>query len=196
MKNCILFLLAVYPLAGAGLTDESTYQLAHGYSVTIHGTLNVHNWVETVGEVTGEMKTSPNAGGGTDLNSIRITLIVRSIRSDMGKTMDNKTYKALKSDTDPEITFRLGAPLTLKEANGKRPPIALPGQLTLAGVTRPTTLMLTDLSISPDRMEFVGTQSIIMTDFGVVPPTALFGTLKVRPALTINFKTVFIIQAK
>jgi polyisoprenoid-binding protein YceI len=72
----------------------------------------------------------------------------------------------------------------------------LPGQLTLAGVTRPTTLMLTDLTIAPDRMEFVGTQSIIMTDFGVVPPTALFGTLKVRPALTINFKTVFIIQAK
>jgi polyisoprenoid-binding protein YceI len=196
MKNRILFLMAIWPLVGAGLPAESTYKLAQRYTVTIHGTLSIRDWVETVGEVTGEMKAGSHAGGGTDLNSIRITMIVRSIRSDMGKTMDNNTYKALKAEADPEITFRLGAPVTVTAAGGRRQPIALAGQLTLAGVTRPTTLWINELSIGPDSMRFVGEQSIKMTDFGVKPPSALFGTLRVGPVLTINFITVFTIQPK
>jgi hypothetical protein len=196
MKNYLLFLFAVCPLAGAGLPGESTYKLTHGYTVTIHGTLSIHDWVETVGEVSGEMTAGPHVGGGTDLSSIWITMIVRSIKSDMGMTMDNKTYKALKAEADPEITFRLGAPVTVPPAHGKRQPIALVGQLTLAGVTRPTTLWINDLDIGPDSMRFVGEQSIKMTDFGVKPPSALFGTLKAGPVLTINFKTLFTIQPK
>jgi hypothetical protein len=196
MKNRILFLIAIWPFMGAGLPAESTYRLAQRYTVTIHGTLSIRDWVETVGEVTGEMKAGPHAGGGTDLNSIRITMIVRSIKSDMGKTMDNNTYKALKAEADPEITFRLGVPVTVTAAGGKRQPVALAGQLTLAGVTRPTTLWINELSIGADSMRFVGEESIRMTDFGVKPPSALFGTLKVGPVLTINFKTVFTIQPK
>jgi polyisoprenoid-binding protein YceI len=196
MKNRILFLMAIWPLVGAGLPAESTYKLAQSYTVTIHGTLSIRDWVETVGEVTGEMKAGPHAGGGTDLSSIRITMIVRSIRSDMGKTMDNNTYKALKAEADPEITFRLGAPVTVTAGGGNRQPIALAGQLTLAGVTRPTILWINELSIGADSMRFVGEESINMTDFGVKPPSALFGTLRVGPVLTINFKTVFTIQPK
>jgi polyisoprenoid-binding protein YceI len=86
--------------------------------------------------------------------------------------------------------------VTVTAAGGKRQPIALAGQLTLAGVTRPTTLWINELSIGADSMRFVGEQSIKMTDFGVKPPSALFGTLKVGPMLTINFKTVFTIQPK
>ena len=189
-------MLAISPLAGVVLTGESTYKLAHGYSVTIHGTLSNRHWVETVGEVSGEMTAGPHVGGGTDLSSIWITMIVRSIKSDMGMTMDNKTYKALKAEADPEITFRLGAPVTVPPAHGKRQPIAQVGQLTLAGVTRPTTLWINDLDIGPDSMRFAGKQSIKMTDFGVKPPSALFGTLKVGPVLTINFITVFTIEPK
>jgi polyisoprenoid-binding protein YceI len=189
-------LLAISPLAGVVLTGESTYKLAHGYSVTIHGTLSNRHWVETVGEVSGEMTAGPHAGGGTDLSSIRITMVVRSIKSDMGKAMDDKTYKALKAEADPEITFRQGVPVTVPPASGKRKPIALAGQLTLAGVTRPTTLWINDLGIGPDSMRFAGKQSIKMTDFGVKPPSALFGSLKAGPVLTIYFKTVFTIQPK
>jgi polyisoprenoid-binding protein YceI len=196
LKNYFLFFLAISALAGAVLPGENTYKLAHGYSVIIHGTLSNRHWVETVRKVSGEMIAGPHAGGGTNLSSIRITMTVLSIRSDMGKTMDNKTYKALKADADPEITFRQGVAVTVPPSNGIRKPFAVTGQLTLAGVTRPTTLWIVDLDIGPDSMRFVGEQSIKMTDFGVKPPSALFGTLKAAPVLTINFKTVFIIQPK
>jgi polyisoprenoid-binding protein YceI len=110
--------------------------------------------------------------------------------------MDNKTYKALKADADPEITFRLGAPVTIMQVNGKETPIALKGQLTLAGVTGAATLWVNHFSLTRDSMRFEGEEKIKMTDFGVKPPSALFGTLKAGPGITIFFKTVFIIQQK
>lgn len=196
MKNCILFLLVTWPLIGAGLPGQSEYHLSRGYTVTIHGTMSIHNWVETISEVTGDMVAGRNAGGGTDVTSIRIVMGVRSIKSDMGTVMDNKTYKALKADADPKITFLLDAPVTVLSSGGQERPIALQGHLTLAGVTRPVALWVDHFEVMTDSMRFEGRQTIKMTDFGVKPPSALFGTLKAGPDITIYFKTVFTILSK
>jgi polyisoprenoid-binding protein YceI len=196
MTNFLLFLLLAWPPDKAGLPIQRQYELSRGYAVSIHGTMSIHDWVENIGDVTGELMASPNSAGGMDLSSIRITMEVRSIKGDMGKTMDNKTYKALKADADPEIIFRLGTPLTIMPKTDKQPPIALKGQLTLAGVTRAATLWINALSLAPDSMRFEGQQTIKMTDFGIKPPTALFGTLRAGPEITIFFKTVFSIQQK
>ena len=40
-------------------------------------------------------------------------------------------------------------------------------------------------------MQFAGVQTIKMTDYGVTPPVALFGTLTTGDEITINFKTNF-----
>ena len=196
MTDFLLFLLLAWPPDEAGLPIQRQYELSRGYAVSIHGTMSIHDWVENIGDVTGELMASPNSAGGMDLSSIRITMEVRSIKGDMGKTMDNKTYKALKADADPEIIFRLGTPLTIMPKTDKQPPIALKGQLTLAGVTKAATLWINALSLAPDSMRFEGQQTIKMTDFGIKPPTALFGTLRAGPEITIFFKTVFTIQQK
>jgi hypothetical protein len=196
MKNCILFLLVTWPLIGAGLPGQSEYHLSRGYTVTIHGTMSIHNWVETISEVTGDMVAGRNAGGGMDVTSIRIVMGVRSIKSDMGTVMDNKTYKALKADADPKITFLLDAPVTVLSSGVQDKPIALQGHLTLAGLTRPVALLVDHFEVMTDSMRFEGRQTIKMTDFGVKPPSALFGTLKAGPDITIYFKTVFTILSK
>jgi polyisoprenoid-binding protein YceI len=121
---------------------------------------------------------------------------VRSIRSDMGTTMDNKTYKALKADANPQITFLLDAPVNVLPFRRGEKPIALAGHLTLAGVTRPVALVVDEFDVTSDSMRFEGRQTIKMTDFGVKPPSALFGTLKAGSDITIYFKTVFTILSK
>ena len=196
MKNGILFLLLTWPFIGADPPAQNEYHLSGGYNVTIHGTMSIHDWVETIGEVTGDMVARPHAGGGTDLTSIRIVMSVRSIRSDMGTTMDNKTYKALKADADPQIIFLLDAPVTVLPFRRGSKPVPLAGHLTLAGVTRPVALLVDEFDVTSDSMRFEGKQMIKMTDFGVKPPSALFGTLKAGPDITIYFKTVFIILTK
>jgi polyisoprenoid-binding protein YceI len=196
MKNCLLFLLAAWPLCKTGSAGQIQYELSKDFAVSIHGTMSIHDWVETIGDVTGELVAGPHVGAGTDLSSIRITMEARSIKGDMGKVMDNKTYKALKADAHPEIIFQTGSPVTLMPVQGKEKPVALKGLLTLAGVTRPATLWVNYFSIAQDSMRFDGEQTINMTDFGIKPPSALFGTLKAGPEITIFFKTVFTIQRK
>jgi hypothetical protein len=196
MKNCILFLMVIGQLVGADLPGQSEYHLSKGYMVTIHGSMSIHNWVETIDEVTGDIVAGRHAGGGADLTSIRIVMGVRSIRSDMGTVMDNKTYKALKADADPQITFLLDAPVTVLPFRRGEKPIALAGHLTLAGVTRPVALLVDYFEVTTDSMQFEGRQVIKMTDFGVKPPSALFGTLRAGSDITIYFKTVFTILSK
>jgi polyisoprenoid-binding protein YceI len=196
MKNCILFLMMTWQLVAADPPGQIQYHLSGGYTVTIHGTMSIHDWVETIGEVTGDMVADPHAAGGADVRSIRIVMGVRSIRSDMGTVMDNKTYKALKAVADPQITFLLDAPVILLQLRRGEKPIALAGHLTLAGVTRPVVLLVDYFEVTSNSMRFEGRQVIKMTDFGVKPPSALFGTLRAGPDITIYFKTVFTILPK
>jgi hypothetical protein len=44
---------------------------------------------------------------------------------------------------------------------------------------------------STGQLAFEGSQTIKMTDYGITPPTALFGTLKTGDEITITFKTNF-----
>ena len=196
MKNCILFLMVTWRLVVADLPGQSEFNLSGGYAVTIHGTMSSHNWVETIGKVTGDMVAGRRVGGGADVKSIRIVMDVRSIRSDMGTVMDNRTYKALKADADPQITFLLDAPVIILPFRRGEKPIALLGHLTLAGVTRPVALLVDYFEVTSDSMRFEGRQMIKMTDFGVKPPSALFGTLRAGSDITIYFKTVFTILSK
>ncbi len=191
MKNFILFLVAAGPLLGTSPPGQNCYSLAKGYQVTIHGTMSIHDWVETVGEATGEVTAGLHSAGGADFSTIKITMTVRSIKGDMGKTMDNKTFRALKADIDPQITFVLGAPVTILPAMIKHGPVPLAGKLTLAGVTRPAILSVISCIVTQDSMRLEGRQTIKMTDFGIKPPTALFGTLRAGPDITIFFTTVF-----
>jgi len=198
MKNSLffvlIFLLTAWPLVYANSPVQSRYELSKGYAVSIHGTMSIHDWVETIGKVTGELTAGRHAGGGVDLSLVRIVMEVRSIKGDMGAVMDTKTYKALKATADPEITFLLGAAVTVLPVKGKEQPILLVGTLDLAGVTRAATLVINHFFLAQDSMGFEGEEKIDMKDFGVKPPSALFGTLKAGTAITILFKTVFTIQ--
>ncbi len=94
-------------MSGSDLPVQRAYILSGGYAVSIHGKFSIHSWSETVQKVSGELTGTVNAEGTAAIKSIRMVMVVRSIKSDMGQVMDNKTYKALKADADPEITFLL-----------------------------------------------------------------------------------------
>jgi polyisoprenoid-binding protein YceI len=190
IKNYIILLLACTSIS-AGIPVQNTYILSRTYSVTILGTSNLRNWKDSVGNVTGNVVASQNNDGTIDLRTIYIKMEVRSIRSDMGQAMDNKTYAALKADANPEIIFALDVPLKLVQVNPNRPSLSVKGNLTLAGVSRPVIMQISSFTMGRGKLQFEGTQAISMTDFGIKPPTALFGTIKARPGIIIYFKTNF-----
>ena len=195
MKKCMLFLLPVSLLVASDQPVQKTYLLSKEYAVTIDGTSNLRNWQEKVGEVTGDVAAVVNEDETVDLLSIRISMQVLSIKSDMGKVMDNKTYEALKAATHPEILFALSRPLRLTQVRDGQITIPVKGDLTLAGVQKPVIMLVKTFEISRGVLQFEGSQTLKMTDYGVKPPSALFGTMRAGPDITIHFKINFINQS-
>jgi hypothetical protein len=194
MKTYLLLLLFGSWVTGGGLPVQKTYSLSGDYTVSIHGTFSIHDWSETIGKVSGELVGTAGGDGSAMVQSIRIVMQVRSIKGDMGSVMNNKTYKALKGDADPEITFVLTGPVTLNRIAEGNKAVSVKGSLTLAGVTRAVMMSVISFTGTPGKMSIEGEEKIKMTDFGVKPPSALFGTMRAAPEITINFKTDFTIQ--
>jgi polyisoprenoid-binding protein YceI len=195
MKKWMLFLVPVGLLIGAGQPAKDAYILTRDYTVTIDGTLNQRDWQEKVGDVTGEMMAVVNEDGRVELGAIRISMKVLSIKSDMGRVMDKKTYEALKANAYPEILFTLNAPLKLTQFRDCQAGIPVKGELALAGISKPMVMLVKTFEINQGVLRFEGSQTIKMSDYGVRPPTALFGTMRSGPDITIHFKTNFLNQS-
>jgi polyisoprenoid-binding protein YceI len=67
----------------------------------------------------------------------------------------------------------------------------LPGKLTIHGVTKDVTATA-KAQLSGGKVEVAGSVSIVMTDYGITPPSVPFAT--VDPQVTIEFD-VFLTKA-
>ena len=160
------------------------------FKVSIHGTSNLHDWDEKVGIISGNSSVNWNSDGSFDVETVSIKMDVRSIKSDKGSVMDNNTYKALKGEKHPQILFDLKTTLKTMQFRSVKM-IAAKGNLTIAGVTRPIEMLVKVFLPDKGKMSFEGSQVIKMTDYGISPPTAIFGTLKTGNVITLKFKINF-----
>jgi len=194
MRIDIFFLLAAATivLTSADTAVKNTYTLSKDYTVGIHGTSNLHDWDENVVTVTGNGNIDWNTNGSFDLATMNIKMEVHSIKSTEGSMMNNNTYKALKADNNPEITFALNAPVRSIPVGTHT--IAAKIALTIAGVTKLIDMSVTTTALAHGNVSFEGSKTIKMTDYGVKPPVALLGTMRTGDDITIKFKTVFVIS--
>jgi len=132
MKLSTSLLLGILLILTNNSQAQNNYTLST-YTVTIDGTSNLHNWDEIVGNVSGKgvVKLDPNKN--FTLQSFNIVMQVNSIRSKEGSIMNNKTYKALKSDRFPEIVFALTGPVVSIPSGASSNIVNVTGNLTIAG---------------------------------------------------------------
>ena len=168
---------------------NSFYPFSKKYRVTIYGTSNLHNWQETVEEVAGNVNIDWNTDSSFNLNAINLVMKVKSIKSDRGYLMNENTYKALKADEHPNITFKLKTPLTSIDTKSGERTLETTGNITVAGVTRDVFMTVKITSTGNGVFFFEGTQIIKMSDYGIKPPRALLGTLKTGNNITVVYKT-------
>jgi len=196
MKTHLNYLLiaALIVLTSVDAPVNSKYAIAKGHTVTIHGTSNLHAWDERVGTVTGDGLVLWNGNSSFDLLAMNIRMEGRSIKSTEGSIMNNNTYKALKADDHPFIIFALMTPLKAIPANAGKKAITAGVNLTIAGVTKRIDMSVAATAQGHGNIEFEGSKIIKMTDYGIKPPVAMFGTLKTGDEITIHFKTVLAIS--
>lgn len=164
---------------------QQSYTLSGSQQFTVSGTSTIHDWDMVATEkIAGVIKlTSENA----KLNSIQaltINLPVQSLKS--GKSaMDKNTYEALVEDKYPTIKFEMTEFISVKGNV-----VQIKGKLTIAGTSKTIPLTAT-YTQSSNAISFKGSFDILLTDYNVQPPTAVFGTIKTGNELTLKFESSF-----
>jgi polyisoprenoid-binding protein YceI len=102
-------------------------------------------------------------------------------------------FKAMKADKHPLITFRLDSYTVGAAAGGTT--VTSAGILSVAGVERPIDMVL-DVSEHAGALRVRGTSDLLMTEFGIKPPTMFMGMLKTGDKVTIAFDVQLALASK
>jgi polyisoprenoid-binding protein YceI len=207
MTNPLTFLrhnlfLAPVALLAAALTlvgaEATRFQAQPGSKVRIEGTSTIHDWT-VEGQIIGgimeftEQFPEKAAAAIKVKPKVSVNIPVRSLKS--GKTpMDEVMHTAMKQTQHPNITYQL-LEIKLKEApadaKGKLT-FDTKGALTVAGVTRTNSMVVTMEPQPSDKLKVSGATNVKMTDFGIKPPapSLALGLIKTGDDVKINFEWV------
>ncbi|NOT33009.1 MAG: YceI family protein [Candidatus Eisenbacteria bacterium] len=119
------------------------------------------------------------------ITSMDVVVAVTGLHS--GKAgLDKNMYKALLAEKHPEIRFRM---VSYEIAEGARPgelAIDATGTLRVAGVERELKMPVTFVRES-DTVHLRGSASLLMSTFGIKPPTMMMGTLRTADLVVVSF---------
>jgi polyisoprenoid-binding protein YceI len=112
-------------------------------------------------------------------------VVVRAATLSSGNpALDDDLRQALKVKEHPEIVFRLS-----KLEPGPGQVLNAIGALRVAGVQREAVLVM-----KAERRDATlvvrGQTTLLMTDFGIQPPTGMYGAIKADPKVTVKFEAV------
>jgi len=172
-----LFLVSFLFTVLIGYSQE-TYTLSESSLLTISGTSTVHSWTVTANTIQGTMSYADG------IRDVQLRVPVSDIKSERGAAMDKKMHGALKSEQFPEVSF-------VFQEIGKVDGSTLKGNLTIAGVGE-TVDVKAEISPEAQGYRIKGSKEIVLQDFGIEPPTAMFGQIVVGDKVTVDFDLVFI----
>ena len=159
--------------------------------ITINGTSNIHDYTattSTVRVVRAELGAASigdpwsmvmNPGG---IAAFEVAIPAATLTSPR-EGLDKNMHKALKVEQHADITFRL-----VRVEAGETGAARAIGVLRVAGVECEVSL-----DVKTERtaagLVVAGQTTLLMTDFGIKPPTAMLGMLRTDPRVTVAFET-------
>ncbi len=180
VKNTYLALLLSLFVLGT-VQAQDVFKLSENSEVKITGTSTLHDW-ESVVENTEAKLVVSNKDDMATIQELEIKIEVRSIKS--GKNvMDIKTYNALRSTENPNITFTLTEPVLIDDQDQ----VTAKGTLDLAGVTKEIAVIGKVNYDNNAQLGIKASYTINMPEYNIDPPTAMFGTIKTGEEVTVVF---------
>jgi len=187
----LLFVLAAF---GHQVTAQSVYKLNPSKEnvVKVSGTSNVHDWAMTAENPTSEAEFGPLTGNENvpkSLNSLSFSVNAKSLKSEHS-SMDTRTYKVIKADDFPKISFKLGSAVISPVSKGKFS-VKATGTLSIAGVSKTITMQVNGVVNADQSITCSGTQKLKLTDYSIQPPSFMLGAMKVGDELSISYNLNF-----
>lgn len=158
-----------------------------GSALFFTGTSTMHDFTVRSSHVRIEAAIT-GSGEKALISALTATITVKDLKSGNEK-LDKNMWKSLKEKEFPAITYRM-IEFVPRPGEGDTVLASTRGTLQVAGTERPIAM---DVRMIPDgsgSFTVSGTSTLLMTDFGIEPPSFMFGTLKTGNAVTISFDLI------
>jgi len=165
-------------------------RLEPGSEVTVEGTSTMHAYHCTTNKIMAYVDVDP--GYTKDLTkiakpivSVKVNIVVNTLKCGNG-TMDKNLYSTLNADKNPLITYTLSGYDIL---NGLSSSFAAntKGSLKISGTEKLIDMKVNASRLAEGKVTAEGEQTLLMTDFGIKPPSFMLGTLKVGNEVKVKF---------
>jgi polyisoprenoid-binding protein YceI len=189
IKNTLIALAIVLPASGAWTAANETLVLQPQSRLWIDGTSSIRSFSCKASEVNATVEaTGPNAiaqllTGEKGVKTVHVSVPAEQIDCGNG-TMNEHMRKAIKLSEFKSIEFQLKEYAVAHNADGISG--TMDGTLLLGGVTKPVTLQATGKS-EGGMLHVTGSYDLDMTEYGLKPPTLMFGRIKVGKTVKVNY---------
>jgi polyisoprenoid-binding protein YceI len=168
--------------ASAQMSLPTDLSLASSSRIWFDGTSNVRSFSCAAKKLNLDIASIGDANPANLVKSASLSIPVALIDCKNG-TMNDHMREALKADKNPTITWKMSS----YRVEGTT--VEISGTLTIAGKENPIVLRGTGVAEN-GTVTLKGTKLLKMTDYGVKPPSLMFGTMKVADAVTVSFDLV------
>jgi polyisoprenoid-binding protein YceI len=185
----MLALAILVPASGAWTVANEQLVLQPQSRLWIDGTSTIRSFSCKAGEVNALVEVNgANAipgllTGEKDVKAVQVTVPAEKMDCGNGK-MNDHMRNALKVTENPTITFNLTTYDVTKNADGISGTIN--GTLDLGGVKKPISLQATGAN-EGGMLHVNGVYELKMTDYGLKPPSLMFGRIKVGETVKVGF---------
>ena len=189
IKTTLLALAILVPVSGAWTVANEQLMLQPQSRLWIDGTSTIRSFTCKAGEVNALVEVNgANAipsllTGEKGVKAVQVTVPAEKMDCGNGK-MNDHMRNALKVTENPTITFSLTNYDVTKNADGISGTIN--GTLDLGGVKKPISLQATGAN-EGGMLHVNGVYELKMTDYGLKPPTLMFGRIKVGETVKVGF---------
>ena len=184
--------MAATATAGAQSANAIRLRLDPASELTIEGTSSLHDFHCKTNKLNAYVDVDP--GYAKDLTkvarpiaAVKVNIVVKTLTCGNSQ-MDRNMYSTLKADENQLIKYTLSGYDIL---NGTLSPSAFTasttGTLQVAGQEKPIAMRVTAERTSDGKAVAQGEQTLRMSDFGISPPSFMFGSLKVGDEIKVKF---------
>ena len=184
--------MAAAATAGAQSASAIRLRIDPASELTIEGTSTLHEFRCQTNKLNAYVDVDP--GYTKDLTkvarpiaAVKVNIVVKTLTCGNGQ-MDRNMYSTLKADENQLIKYALsGYDILDGSASPSSFTANTKGTLVVAGAERPIAMKISAERTSDGKAVAQGEQTLRMSDFGIEPPSFMFGRLKVGDQIKVKF---------
>ena len=181
MVCALIFLAPAY-------AQTASYSFAPESRVWVEGiSNNTPEWTVYATELEGSLTA------GSEEHSIeaaRLVVTSRMLKSKKSTIMDRVMYDAIKVKEYPHVTYELKSADPAARTSDSTFTTNVHGELTLGSRTNAVTFPIQGAIRDGGLMVITGSYTLLLTDYDLQPPTAMFGSLRTGNEITVHAELI------